>query len=216
MISRFKDVQIKQLKLRLVILGFGLVLVSFGVAVFSRAALGFDPFMIFASGVSQKWGLSLGITHILINLTLALIYVIIGKKNYINIGTILAMTVTGPLIDAFSRLNQLLLPGDIDFAVRLVLVLAACPLMGLGVHLYTGVRLGAGPNDLVAVILSDVTKKPFGIIRVLVDGSWTVAGVLLGGSIGIGTVVALLVIGFSIQLWKRLKLFAKYMPVNAE
>jgi hypothetical protein len=49
-----------------------------------------------------------------------------------------------------------------------------------------------------------------------VDGSWAVAGVLLGGNIGIGTVIALLMVGFSIQLWKKLKLFARYMQENAE
>lgn len=196
------------------LLGFGIVLIAFGVAAFSRAALGFDPFMIFASGMASKMGLSLGITHILINLTLALVYVLIGKKKYINIGTVAAMSLTGPLIDAFTGLDQFVLPGELSFVIRIVLVLAACPLMGLGVHLYTGVRLGAGPNDLVAVILSDATKKPFGIVRVLVDGTWTVAGVLLGGVIGIGTVAALILVGSSIQLWKKLKLFAKYMPVQ--
>jgi uncharacterized protein len=195
---------------------FGNVLIAFGVSVFSRASLGFDPFMIFASGVAKNLGIDLGFTHILINLALALIYLLIGKKKYIHIGTLLAMTLTGPLIDVFTRMDQLLLPGEIDFAIRIVLVLAICPLIGLGVYLYTGVRLGAGPNDLAAIILSDATKKPFGVVRVLVDGAWTVAGILLGGSIGIGTLLSLLLVGSSVQLYSKLKLFTKYITIHTE
>lgn len=72
-------------------------------------------------------------------------------------------------------------------------------------------KLGAGPNDLVAVILSDAAKKPFGIVRILVDGMWTVVGVLLGGSIGIGSLLAVVLVGASMQIYIKIKLFSKYV-----
>ncbi|MFA9380944.1 MAG: YitT family protein [Acetanaerobacterium sp.] len=202
----------KQLLIRIGLLILGLFLIAAGVAVFSKASLGFDPFMIFDSGVSNALGLSLGMTHIAINLTLLLLYLLLRKRQYINLGTLLALTITGPLIDAFTWLIGHALPGEIGFASRVGMVLLACPLIGLGVYLYTGVRLGAGPNDLMAVIVSDMTGKPFGLVRILVDGVWTIAGALLGGKIGLGTLLSLFLVGASVQLWGKLRPFAKYMP----
>ena len=48
---------------------------------------------------------------------------------------------------------------------------------------------GTGPNDLVAVVISDKTKKSFGIVRIVVDVVFVLVGFLLGGSVGIGTII---------------------------
>ena len=189
----------------------GLLLISFGVAVFSKADLGFDPFMVLDSGAARALGLSLGTAHILINLALLVLYLLLRKKQYINIGTLLALTITGPLIDIFTKLLNLAVPDEIWFSVRVGLVFFSCPLIGLGIYFYTGVRLGAGPNDLAAVILSDMTRQPYGLIRFLVDGLWLASGAVLGGTIGLGTLIAFCSVGASVQLWIKLRLFAKFM-----
>ena len=202
----------RQLAVRILLLICGLLLISFGVAVFNKANLGFDPFMAFDSGASKTLGISLGAAHILINLALLVLYLLLRKKKYINIGTLLALTITGPFIDIFTKLLNLAVRDELLLAVRISLVIFSCPLIGLGVYLYTGVRIGAGPNDLAAVILSDMTHKPYGLIRVLVDGLWLVFGVVLGGTIGIGTLFSLCFVGCSVQLWLKLKLFANFLP----
>ena len=190
----------------------GLLLISIGVAIFSKAELGYDPFMVFGSGVAKTFGLPLGLAHMFINLILLLAYIVCGKMKYINVGTLLALGITGPLINVFTELIGIALSGEIELIVRIGLLPVACLLMGLGLYLYTGVRLGAGPNDLVSVILRDMTQKPLGLVRVLVDGLWTIAGVFLGGSVGLGTLTSLFFVGISVQLWSKLGLFAKYMP----
>lgn len=96
----------KQLTVRIITLISGLILISLGVAVFSKASLGFDPFMIFDSGIAKTFGLSLGVMHVIINLFLLVIYLLIRKKQYINVGTLLALTVTGPCTDLLKVLND--------------------------------------------------------------------------------------------------------------
>ena len=54
---------------------------------------------------------------------------------------------------------------------------------------------GTGPNDLVAVVISDKTKQSFGIVRVITDISFVLAGFLLGGSVGLGTVICAACVG---------------------
>ena len=54
---------------------------------------------------------------------------------------------------------------------------------------------GTGPNDLVAVVLSDKLKKSFGIVRVIVDLLFTGIGFALGGTVGIGTIICAFCVG---------------------
>lgn len=205
----------RALAIRILLLISGLLLISSGAAVFAKANLGFDPFMTFDSGASKALGLSLGAAHILINLALLVLYLLLRKRKYINIGTLLALIMTGPFIDIFTKLLNLALRDELSFAIRVGLAIFACPLIGLGVYLYTGVRLGAGPNDLAALILSDMTRKPYGLTRIAVDGLWLVFGAALGGTVGLGTLVALCSVGASVQLWIKLKLFANFLAEKA-
>ena len=54
---------------------------------------------------------------------------------------------------------------------------------------------GTGPNDLVAIVISDKTHRKFSVIRILVDVCFVVAGYLLGGTIGLGTVICAFLVG---------------------
>ena len=54
---------------------------------------------------------------------------------------------------------------------------------------------GTGPNDLVAVVASDKLHKKFSIVRIIVDVTFVVIGFLLGGSVGIGTIVCACLVG---------------------
>lgn len=79
--------------------------------------------------------------------------------------------------------------------VRLLIVTAACLILAFGMTIVIQSDAGTGPNDLVAVVLSDKLKKPFSVVRVIVDVSFVAAGVLLGGVFGIGTLVCAFLVG---------------------
>ena len=64
-----------------------------------------------------------------------------------------------------------------------------CVILAYGMTIVIKSEAGTGPNDLVAVVLSDKLKKPFGIVRIVVDVSFVVLGFFLGGAVGIGTII---------------------------
>ena len=74
-------------------------------------------------------------------------------------------------------------------------LILGCFILAFGMTIVIKSNAGTGPNDLVGVVLSDKTKKPFGLCRVIVDFSFVIIGVLLGGIFGVGTIVCAFLIG---------------------
>ena len=71
----------------------------------------------------------------------------------------------------------------------------ACVILALGMSIVIKSDAGTGPNDLVAVVLSDKTHKKFSIVRVLTDVTFVVIGFLLGGVWGMGTIICAFLVG---------------------
>ena len=89
-------------------------------------------------------------------------------------------------------------------------------------------QAGTGPNDLVAVVLSDKLRKPFGPVRIGVDLTFALVGLALGGVVGLGTVICAFLVGPAAQLffshqpaacarprWHNLRECAPKLEVNA-
>ena len=74
-------------------------------------------------------------------------------------------------------------------------------ILAFGMTIVIRSEAGTGPNDLVAVVLSEKLKKPFGPVRVAVDLLFALAGWLLGGTVGIGTLICAFVVGPAAQLF---------------
>ena len=70
-----------------------------------------------------------------------------------------------------------------------------CVILAYGMTIVIKSDSGTGPNDLVAVVISDKIKKPFGIVRIIVDICFVVAGFLMGGAVGIGTIICAALVG---------------------
>ena len=79
--------------------------------------------------------------------------------------------------------------------------MAGCLILAFGMTIVIHSQAGTGPNDLVAVVLSDKLKKPFGPVRVAVDCAFAGIGLALGGVLGIGTVVCAFLVGPAAQLF---------------
>ena len=77
-----------------------------------------------------------------------------------------------------------------------VLTLAiGCVILAFGMTIVMKSDAGVGPNDLVAISISDKLHKPFGITRIIVDVCFVLIGFLLGGILGIGTVICAFLVG---------------------
>lgn len=87
-------------------------------------------------------------------------------------------------------------------AVRVISMVAGCVILSAGMSIVINSNAGTGPNDLVAVILSDkIEKVEFRWIRVACDLFFVVLGFILGGTVGVGTIAAVCLTGPLVQFW---------------
>ena len=192
---------LKEYIVRAVILLIGLAIAHLGVTLFLLSDLGSDPFNVLVQGIFRTlqritgWGfLTHGRVHIAISLLIIFVLLIVDR-SYVKLGTVLCMVCGGPIIDAYSLLLGPAFAGLESMPVRIALLALGCVILAYGMTVVIKSDAGTGPNDLVAVVLSDKIKKPFSIVRILVDVCFVVAGWLLGGVFGVGTVICALLVG---------------------
>ncbi len=185
---------VKEWILRMVILCGGLTIAHFGVTLFMLVNLGSDPFNVFIQGLSRFTPFSHGVTHMSICFLIILVLLFVDR-SYIKAGTVVCMFLGGPIIDAFTLLLGGIVHDRLPMAIRIFIVMAACLILAFGMTIVIQSDAGTGPNDLVAVVLSDKSGKSFAVIRVVVDFSFVIVGVLLGGVFGIGTLVCAFLVG---------------------
>ena len=191
----------KELLIRMILLMIGLTIAHFGVTLFILADLGSDPFNVLVQGIfrtiSSLLDLSF-ITHGRVHIVICFIIILallVVDKTYIKIGTILCMIFGGPIIDIFTVVLAPIFSISDSLIFKIFLLALGCVILAYGMTIVIKSDAGTGPNDLVAVVISDKTKKKFSIIRIIVDVSFVVAGFLLGGSLGIGTVICAFCVG---------------------
>lgn len=184
----------KEWIVRMLILCVGLVIAHFGVTLFMLVNLGADPFNVFIQGLNHFTPFSHGITHMCICF-LIIIVLLILDRSYIKAGTLVCMAIGGPIIDGFTWMLGDMINGEMYLPLRLLIVTAACLILAFGMTIVITSDAGTGPNDLVAVVISDKIRKNFGVIRVVVDVAFVVVGMALGGVFGVGTLVCAFLVG---------------------
>ena len=192
---------VKETLLRLILLLFGLTVAHFGVTLFLLADLGTDPFNVLVQGIYRtldgflNFGfLSHGNVHIVMCL-LIIVALLIVDRSYIKIGTVVCMLCGGPIIDFFTFLLSGLFKNELPLLIGMLIQAIACVILAMGMTVVIKSNAGTGPNDLVAVVISDKAKWRFGIVRVAVDAVFVLVGFLLGGSVGIGTIICVVLVG---------------------
>ena len=191
---------------RVALLLVGLCIAHLGVTLFLQTELGSDPFNVFVQGLfrSIPWPAWAAMTHGRVHLlvSLLILLVLLGlDRSYVRVGTVLCMALGGPIIDVFTLWLSPVIHGGLPLLWRLVLLAAGCLILAFGMTIVIRSQAGTGPNDLVAVVLSDKLKKPFGPVRVAVDCAFAGIGLALGGVLGIGTVVCAFLVGPAAQLF---------------
>ncbi len=186
---------------RLLILLVGLTIAHLGVTLFLLSELGADPFNVLVQGIFRTlkqltgWrALTHGYTHAAICFIIIAALLIIDK-SYIKLGTILCMVCGGPIIDFFTAMLSPLFQGGLAFVIKLILLALGCVILAFGMTIVIKSDAGTGPNDLVAVVISDKLNKKFGTVRIITDISFVLIGFILGGSVGIGTIICALLVG---------------------
>ena len=193
---------------RIVLLLMGLTIAHLGVTLFLLADLGSDPFNVLIQGLYRflPWPgfMTHGYVHMGVSFLIILALLVVDR-SYIRIGTLLCMVLGGPIIDVFTIALGGLIHSESPMALRLVALVAGCVILAFGMTIVIQSKAGTGPNDLVAVVISDKTRWKFGVVRICVDVCFALAGFLLGGTVGLGTIICAFLVGPAAQM---------FMPVS--
>lgn len=202
---------LKETALRAIILFVGLLIAHLGVTLFLLADLGSDPFNVLVQGLFHSLlnltgfaFLTHGRVHIAVCFLIILVLLIVDR-TYVKLGTIICMICGGPIIDMYSFFLAPVL-ADMDALIgRLLMLVAGCVILAYGMTIVIKSDAGTGPNDLVTVIISDKLRSKFGITRIAVDVCFVAVGYLLGGLVGIGTIICAFCVG---------PVASHFLPVN--
>jgi uncharacterized protein len=173
----------------LLVLGTGLWLFGTGEALLVASHLGNTPWTVLAQGVSRHSSLSIGEATLAISAVVLVGWIPLRERP--GLGTIANAVVIAVAIDVMLAV----LPTPDAVAGRLVEVVAAIACIGMGSGFYLTTWLGPGPRDGWMTGLARRTGWPIAGVRLSIELTVLVAGYLLGGRVGIGTVAFALTIG---------------------
>lgn len=173
----------------------GLFVCSIGIVLTIQANLGLSPWDAFHHGLSKNLGVTMGQASILIGIIIIIIDILLGEN--LGVGTILNMFLIGMFMDFFMLNN--IIPTSPNMITGFIMMFTGMFIMGIGCVIYIGAGYGSGPRDGLMVALHKKTKKPIKNVRTCIELFALIFGYILGGSIGIGTVITTLVFGLFIE-----------------
>ena len=188
----------------------GLFIYSFGVYLTICANIGLAPWDCLSMGISAKTMVSYGIVHTITSIIVLAIDLLLGEK--IGIGSILDALLVGNFIDFFRYLD--IVPTDKGLVFGIVIMVIGLFICAWGQFFYMSAGLGCGPRDSLFVGLGKRVKAvPIGVVQIGVLGVVLLIGWLLGGPVGIGTVITTFGTGTAIQIVFNA---LKFEPRNVE
>jgi len=189
--------------LRFLKLNFGLFLYGLGIIVTMRANIGYAPWEVLHSGISQTLGVSIGLINTAVGALIVALVFLLGEK--IGLGTIFNMFMIGLFMDLILFLD--FIPLFNHFWIGTLVHILGLFIISLGTYFYISSAFGAGPRDSLMVAVTRKTGLPVGLCRGIVEISVVLIGWLLGGMVGLGTVISAFSIGFCVQITFRLLRF---------
>ena len=176
----------------------GLWLFGAGVALMKRAELGLGPWDVLGDGLSKLSGLQLGTVTIMIGACVLLLWLFIKERP--GIGTVANILLIGLAVNA----TLAMVPESDNLVLRTIGLIGGVLLVGFGSAVYLSARLGAGPRDGLMMGLHRKYGLSIQATRTSIELVVLALGWLLGGTVGVGTLVVALGIGPVVQFMMKL------------
>ncbi|MBO8126030.1 MAG: membrane protein [Firmicutes bacterium] len=165
-----------------------------GITAVITAGLGVDPWTVLTLGTSHTFNLTPGrASQIQAVIIMAGVYLFFRRRP--GLGTLLNMFLVGFFIDTFSYFW----PTPTTLIGQLILLAAGIIILGAGVGTYVSGSLGEGPIEQLMLALTENGRRHVGRVRIFMDFSATVIGCLLGGTVGLGTLISVVGIGLVVE-----------------
>ena len=175
----------------------GLLVFAFGVHLTIFANIGLAPWDCLGMGISYHTPLNYGLSMTVMAVIILLIDLCLRER--IGYGTVIDALLTGNFVQMYNDLNPL--PLNASLWLGIILMLVGFVFMALGMWIYMKAAHGCGPRDALLVGLGKrMPKLPIGVVEILLWAAVTLVGWLLGGPVGIGTLLATFGAGAVMQL----------------
>ena len=178
------------------------LLTGLGVALFVHANLGSDTITVFVDGLHSSLHVSYGTASRIYNIVMLIIALIVSYRN-IGWATIVYALTVGFSMDYFEELLQPLMISSSSMGIRLFCVILGQLCFGLTYALLIRYRKGMNQVDAIAYAITDWTKINFKWIRTGMDVVLLAFGWLLGGVVGVGSIIAMTTTGILIDFMLR-------------
>jgi uncharacterized membrane protein YczE len=173
----------------------GLVGYGFSMAMMVRAQLGLDPWDVFHQGLSMKTGMTIGVASAVVGVAVLLAW--IPLRNKPGIGTVSNVIVIAVVVDS----GMAILHTPTSMWARIAMMVGAVVLNAISTVLYIGAGYGPGPRDGLMTGLVVRTGLSVRLIRTSIEATVLAIGWLLGGTVGVGTVLYAFGIGPLVQFF---------------
>lgn len=181
------------MKQRIFQLTWGLTLYGVSMAMMIRANLGLDPWDVLHQGLAPRLGLSFGMTVNVLGAAILLLWWPLRQRP--GLGTVMNILLIGTAVD----MSIALLPEPVGYPARFAMLGLGIILNGIAGGAYIGAGLGTGPRDGLMTGLCRRTGWPIKIVRTGIELTALAAGWMLGGTVGIGTVIYAASIGLIVH-----------------
>lgn len=175
----------------------GLLVFAFGVHLTIFANIGLAPWDCLGMGIAKHTPLNYGISMTIMAIMILLADILLRER--IGFGTVIDALLTGNFVQAFNSLNPF--PENHSLFMGILLMLVGFVFMAIGMWIYMSAEECCGPRDALLVGLGKrLPRFPIGIVEVLLWSVVLLIGWLLGGPVGIGTLISTFGAGLIMQL----------------
>lgn len=190
---------------RLAQLYLGLYLYGLSGALLIRSDLGAMPWDVLSQGLSNQTGLSIGTWSVIIGALIMLLWIPLRQKP--GLGTLSNVIVIGVSVD----LSLWLIPTTDFLPFQILLLISGVLVCAIATGCYIGVGLGPGPRDGLMTGLASLGLS-IRLARTIIEVTVTLLGFLMGGTVGLGTLVFMIAIGPLAQIFLPMMRMAEATP----
>lgn len=193
----------EELKGKFLRLLLGFILCASSTVFMLNSNLGLSPWDVLHQGIEKHSFFTIGWASVVAGIVCLLLGMALGQK--LGIGTILNMIIVGPIIDLIIYIK--IIPIATNMVVGIIMMIIGMLTMGFGCYFYIGCGLGCGPRDGLMIALSEKFNIEIKYIRGIIEIIALGLGYLLGGTIGLGTIISAVGLGYCLQIVFKLKKF---------
>ncbi|MGN0522168.1 MAG: YitT family protein [Eubacterium sp.] len=213
-----KDMFAQHHMIKRVVLSFvSIIVMGFGISLFSVSGFGVDPFTSMNMNVASTLGIGFGTYQLIVNAAILLYVIIVAHRGLVGVGTVFNMVGCGYACEFFQSVIQPVVEEHYTLAIRIPLLIAGIITLCFACSLFFTANIGVGPYDALGFMLSRGVKLPHKWVRIITDITVILIGLVVSGgltalmkgdfsairNIGIGTIITALCMGPLINAFNK-------------